>query len=153
MRQSRRPGHGHRHRKDGIGPQVAFVPGAIPVEHNLVDGFLIKGRLAGQGRIYDVVDISHGLQDAGSAETSGVLIPQLQGFIAAGAGPGGNGGMGADAIVQAHFGLNRGIAPGIQHFPAADFRDNGGGGWHNHSNTSLPAVWYPRLAGVGIDGI
>ena len=112
----RRPGDGHRHAQDRIGPQLALGGRAVQVDHQAVDLGLPRrvqpDELRGDGR----VDVGHGLEHALAAVAFLVAVAEFEGLVFAGRRPRGHRGRGRDAIVQGDMHPYGGVAAGVEDF-------------------------------------
>ena len=109
--------------QNGVGPQAALVGGAVQLDEELVDVGLIQDVQADEGLGDVMVDILHGLGGTLAQVTGRVAIPELTGLILPGGGAGGHSGPTHGAVVQGDFHFHRGVAPGVQDFPAQNVND------------------------------
>jgi hypothetical protein len=99
-----------RHRKQRIGAQAAFVFGAVQVDHDLVELFLVERFLALERVLEFDVHVADGLAHALAEITLLVAIAQFHRFAAAGGGAGRHGRAAHHAGIEIHVGFDRGIA-------------------------------------------
>ena len=68
----------------------------------------------------NLVDIGHRPQNAFAAKTFGIIVPQFHRFTAPSRSPRRNGGPGTGAVLKLALHLYRGIAAGVEYFPAEE---------------------------------
>ena len=116
-------GHGEADAKQGVGPQVALVVGAIQVDQVMVNAHLVEDvhahQLLGDGRV-DVVD---GPKDALSEVAVLLSVAQFDGLVDAGARSRRNGCTAEDPLTGDDFDLDGRIAPGIENLSGVDVID------------------------------
>ena len=107
-----------------LAPRRLLLGGAVQLDEELVDVGLIQDVQADEGLGDVMVDILHGLGGTLAQVTGRVAIPELTGpaYVPGG----GAGGHTADpgAVVQGDFHFHRGVAPGVQDFPAQNVNDS-----------------------------
>ena len=75
--------YGHRYGEHGIGPQAAFVFGAIEIDQSFVQKGLLRG-IQAEHRLRNFgVDVLHRLEHAPSEVACRIPVAQLDGFAAA----------------------------------------------------------------------
>ena len=113
----RGPGHGQRHRQQGVGAEGCLVGRPVQLQHLVVDLNLPAGVQALQRAGNAFVHVGHGLLHAFAQIAPGVAVPQLHGFVLTGGGPRRNGRGSGGSAFQNHRGLYRGVSPRVQNLP------------------------------------
>ena len=116
-------GAGQGGTKNGIGAQTLLVGGAVQVDQQLVDGYLIQHVGADQGLGDLGIHVLNSLQNALALVAALVAVTQLASLINAGGSAGGHGGTAHGAVLQIHLYLNGGIAAAVQDLAADDIND------------------------------
>ena len=83
-------GDGHGDAEDGVGAEFGFVVGAVELDHQGVDFFLVAGVEAEDFGGDFFVDVVDGLEGALAAVALGIAIAQFAGFVFAGGSAGGD---------------------------------------------------------------
>mmetsp|Transcript_10119 Transcript_10119/g.22549 ORF Transcript_10119/g.22549 Transcript_10119/m.22549 type:complete len:445 (-) Transcript_10119:32-1366(-) len=120
----RRAGLAHRegHREDRVGPELRLVGGPVEVHHLLVDGILLDGVHARDGRRDERLDVLDRLQHALAQVTRLVAIPKLASLVDPGGRARGNGtAEGTD--VGGEVNLHGGVAAGVDDLASGDGLD------------------------------
>mmetsp|Transcript_11880 Transcript_11880/g.49771 ORF Transcript_11880/g.49771 Transcript_11880/m.49771 type:complete len:561 (+) Transcript_11880:77-1759(+) len=118
-------GDGHGHREDRVGAELALVLGAVELDHEVVDGLLIRGVLADERGRDDGVDVLDSLRDALAHPLGLVAVAELDRLVDARGGAGG-GHSAEHALVRVDVRLDRGVAAGVENLAADDLGDGGG---------------------------
>jgi hypothetical protein len=119
---------GERDREDGVGPQAGLVGRAVQLDHEVVELDLVGRVHAAEGVEDFALDVVDGVQHALATEAQLVAVAQLHRLVGAGAGPRGDDGAAARAIIQHDLGLDGGIAAAVEHLAGDDVGDGGHGG-------------------------
>jgi hypothetical protein len=113
-------GHGERDTKDGVGPDPALVRGAVQIDQLLVDDPLLDGVIPDQCRP-DLFEYGlDGLQHALAEVAARVSVTEFDRLVLAGGRAGWDRSTGQRPVVEGHFHLHRGVAPGVEDFACAD---------------------------------
>ena len=121
----RRPGGGHAHPEHGVRAQPALVLRPVEIEHRLVDGRLVRGVEADDGRADFIVDVRDRREHALAVVAGFVAVAELERFMRARRCAGGNRGPGRDPAFQDDFDFHGGVSAGIEDLAAADPDDFG----------------------------
>mmetsp|Transcript_11301 Transcript_11301/g.41905 ORF Transcript_11301/g.41905 Transcript_11301/m.41905 type:complete len:203 (+) Transcript_11301:1007-1615(+) len=119
-------GNSHRYRQNSVRAELAFVLGAVQLDHQVVDGFLLRRVLADKRGAQNGVDVLHSFRHAFAHPLGLVPVPQLHGFVDARGGAAG-GHSAEHAFVRVHVRLDRGVPPAVEDLPAHDLGNSGGG--------------------------
>mmetsp|Transcript_5572 Transcript_5572/g.34558 ORF Transcript_5572/g.34558 Transcript_5572/m.34558 type:complete len:232 (+) Transcript_5572:2307-3002(+) len=106
-------GHGHGHGKDGVGPELPLVGGAVELDHELVQFLLLGGILADESGCDHRVDVFHGLEHGLAHVALLVAIAQFHRFVDTGRGSAGHG-CTEGAFVGGHVAFHGGIPARIE---------------------------------------
>lgn len=131
-----RGGHGmrgsQRDPQQRVGAQAALVLGAVKIDQATVQALLV-GRIEVLQRLGDgAVDVVHRVAHALAQVAGLVAITQLHRFLGTGRGTRRHGRAAERTVVQRDFGLQRGIAAGVEDFAGEDLGDSG------HRSVRLP---------------
>ncbi len=88
-------------------------PWCRQLQHSGIDGVDVRGVHADKGLVDGGVDVLHGLADALAAETALIAVAQFQGLKFAGGSAAGGSTAADGAVRQPNFGLNSGVAAGV----------------------------------------
>ncbi len=121
LRGGARGGHGDG--QDRVRAQLGFVGRAVQLDHLAIDGALVFRVHAGDGRRDFLDDIRDGLARAFAQVALRIVIAQLDGFVLAGGGAGGNRGAAERTIGEKHVGFYSGIAARVQNLAAHNLDD------------------------------
>ncbi len=106
-----RMGRGQGNRQQRVGAEAALGLGAIQVDHDLIEAFLITGIVAQQRLPQYGIDVLDGLQHALAAIALRIPVTQLHRFARTGGSPRGHRSTTLRAVIQDDIRLDRGIAP------------------------------------------
>ena len=111
------------HREEGVGPQALLVLGAVELDHGRVERGLVERVEAGDGVGDLAVDRVDRARHAFAEVAALVAVAQLDRLARAGGGPRGHRGPAEGTAFQDDVGLDRRVAPTVQHLPAPDRDD------------------------------
>ncbi len=116
-------GGGHGDGQDRVRAQLGLVGRAVQLDHVAIDGALVFGLHAGDGRADFLDDVRHGFARAFAQVTLGIVVAQLDGFVLASGSAGRNGGAAERTIGQMHIGFHGGIATRVENLAAHNLDD------------------------------
>ncbi len=108
------PGGGERNGEDGVRAELRLGFGAVELNHRTVNGELIQRVETTEHGKNFLGDVFDGLGDAFAEVTLFVAVAELDGFVFAGAGAGGNGGAADGAAREDDVHFNGGIAARVE---------------------------------------
>src|SRR5690606_29067548 len=115
---------GERRAEQGVRAEAALVGGAVGVEECLVDGALLGGVEADDGRADLGEDGLDGLLDT-LAEVTLAAVTQLDGLVLAGGGARRHCSAGETSVLEQHLDLDRGVATGVEDFAGSYLLNDG----------------------------
>nr|pir phosphopyruvate hydratase - Deinococcus radiodurans (strain R1) [Deinococcus radiodurans] len=110
------------HRQNRVAAHVALVGGAVHVHQRLVDGGLLTGVHADEGRAEGLTHVLHGTFHA-LAHVPLAAVTQFERLVAAGTRSRRHDGPARKTAVEVDFGFDGGVPTRIQHFTGDDFLD------------------------------
>ena len=122
-RGGRGAGAGHGDGEDGVGAELGLVLGAVDGDHGGVDEALVGGVHAGEFGGEDGLDVLDGVEDAFAHVVGLVAVAELDGFVLAGGGAGGDGGAAHGSAGEGDVGFDGGVSAGIEDFAGGNGDD------------------------------
>ena len=112
---------GQRNGQDRIGAQTALIRRAIEIDHDAIDGGLLRGFVPVKRRGDFLAYVSDRIANALAEIARLIAIAQLDGFMLAGRSAGGHGGLPPAAVGEKDFSFHGRVPAGIQDFDPGNF--------------------------------